>query len=122
MDEKARETLKSRAWDVLCDNGAALDAKAVALAWLIEAHYWRAKGALETMPLRAQRKVHGARYHKGYELDIDVYSRHWLASVVPSLVESTALTADVVARFSEIYGYKPELSPFLPHGHTMYQL
>jgi hypothetical protein len=120
LDFKARETLKSEAWSVIGGDASNID-KAWALLYVIEAHYWRAKQILEALPVVKQRRVHGKRYSKGYELDIDVYTRHWLWSNK----DADALknkSCNLVELLKEFFGYEPEQSKFLPVGHTIYDI
>lgn len=78
MDYYEREKRKAEAWKLLSAEDTSLTIKARALLLLIEAHYWRAREHLEARPKAEQRRIHGKRYCRGYELDIDVYTRHWL--------------------------------------------
>jgi hypothetical protein len=115
LDYEQRETLKEEATAVLAQTDYPMHVRAQALQRWIEAHYWRARERLEASSHKFQRRVHGKRYCPGYELDIDVYTRHWLAAVAPQIAEQ-----DVVAYIVAEFGYQPEMSRFLPRGHSYY--
>ena len=115
LDYHQRETLKSEAWAVLAQTDYPMHERARALLHVIEAHYWRARAALELEPRSFQRRVHGKRYCRGYRLSIDVYTRHWLAAN-GSRVKEQDVVAHVIAEW-----YRPENSRFLPYGASMYR-
>lgn len=115
MDHREREDLKSRAWPIVHDKSKSLDARARALLQVMESHYWRARSGLDGSTLAVQKKVHGKRYCRGYKLDVDVYTRHWMHSNRDIQVDP-----QVMAYIRDEIGYKPEQSDFLPDGHTSY--
>ena len=117
MEYAEREVMKTEAWKVINSNDASINAKAWGVLKVIEAHYWRARGALEAMPKAAQRRIHGKRYSPGYLLDIDVYTRHWLAEN-----KRIPISYEVIQRVKSEFGYQPEESKFLHHGRTSYSL
>jgi hypothetical protein len=110
-----RETLKSEGWAIVAAVGLHIHFRANALLAVIEAHYWRADEVLQTQPLAFRRRVHGRRYSPGYELDIDVYTKHWLWANGAKVKEQ-----DVVKFVQDEFGYQPERSRFLPEGRTIY--
>lgn len=114
LDYEQRELLKREACAMLASDEP-IPGRAWALLHLIEAHYWRAKSALENRPKRDQHRILGRRYTPGYELDIDVYTRHWLAANGANVSEQ-----DVVHYVIEHFHYEPEESQFLPPGHSVY--
>lgn len=116
MDYQEREEMKADAWQCIRSEYAGLSHKAYALFRLIEAHYWRAKEQLEDMPASFRRRVHGKRYSKSYELEIDIYTRHWLAAN-----RNIPVGDDVFEYVINELGYKPEPSKFLPAGSTSYR-
>ena len=85
------------------------------LRWIDEC-YWDARKHFEAMPKSVQKRIHGKRYCLGYELDIDVYTRHWLAA------NSDKLAPGMLDFVREHFGYKPESSRFLEKGQTIYAL
>jgi len=111
-----RERQKHKARAVLNDPEANLFKKSRALLLVIEAHYWRAREHLEAWSKSAQRRVHGKRYCPGYQLDIDVYTRHWL------FTNGDSEDQEVVTYLREQCGYYPEPSRFLPKGRTSYTM
>lgn len=116
LDYRQREILKHEA-SVVFHSDADMPTRARALLYWCEAHYWRARSSLGVMPKAFQRKVHGKNYFPGYELDIDVYTRHWLWSMGEKLA-----TNDVLDYLADVFGYTPEKSKFLPKGYTEYGL
>jgi len=114
MDYHEREKRKAEAWKLLSAEDTNLTIKAQALLLLIDAHYWRAREHLEAMPKADQRRIHGKRYCRGYELDIDVYTRHWLHA------NGDRMPPEVVQCVQDQWYYKPEQSPFLAKGQTSY--
>lgn len=119
LDYDAREALKGEAWAAIASDISGVK-KAWALLHVIEAHYWRAREALEALPTAKQKKIHGKRYSKGYELDLDVYTRHWLWSNkdVEALKNRGC---DFVDLLKESFGYEPERSAFMPTGCSDYR-
>ena len=116
MDYANRELLKREAGAVHAAGGALHD-RAWALLYLIEAHYWRAKQAVDAAPPAFRRRVHGARYSPEYELCIDVYTRHWLHANGVRLGRP-----DELAYLSNEFGYSPEANACLPTGASEYQI
>lgn len=116
MDYYEREEIKGIAWGLLRGEQSSLDEKACAIFMIIDAHYWRAREQLDDMPASFRRRVHGKRYTKGYELDIDVYTRNWLAAN-----KNIPGCQDAVEHFMKSTGYAPEASKFLPDGATSYK-
>lgn len=114
MGYHERERQKAEAWPIVRDVEAPLPRRAWALLQVIDAHYQRAFEGLESLPKVQQRQIHGKRYTPGYQLDIDVYTRHWLYA------NGDAVSPEVVDAVREIYHYEPEQSKFLPKGQTSY--
>ena len=114
MDYHEREKRKAEAWKLLSAEDTSLTIKAQALLLLIEAHYWRAREHLEARPKAEQRRIHGKRYCRGYELDIDVYTRHWLHA------NGDRMPPEVVQCVRDQWYYEPEQSPFLAKNQTSY--
>lgn len=99
------ETIGANTWE----QGVAL------LRWIDEC-YWDARKHFEAMPKAVQKRIHGKRYSPGYEMDIDVYTRHWLAA------NGDKLAPGVLDYVREHFGYEPEPSRFLGKGQTIYAL
>lgn len=116
MDYYEREEMKAEAWECIRSEYTSIEEKAYALFRIIEAHYWRAKEQLADMPASFRRRVHGKRYSKSYELEIDIYTRHWLAAN-----KNMPVGNDVIEYLINELGYKPEPSKFLPIGATSYR-
>jgi hypothetical protein len=68
------------------------------------------------MPKKFQRRVLGRRYSPWYELDIDVYTRHWLWANGDRVNEQ-----DAVRYVIDEFGYAPEQNRFLPKGASIYR-
>jgi hypothetical protein len=117
MEYAEREAMKTEAWKVINSKDANIHAKAWGVLKVIEAHYWRAREDLEAMPKAAQRRIHGKRYCPGHLLDIDVYTRHWLAAN-----KSIPISYEVIQHVKSEFGYEPEESKFLHPGQTSYML
>lgn len=117
MEYNEQEKLKSEAWGVYFAKTSTINQKAWAILEVVRAHYWRAKEGLEASRKKRQAKIHGKRYCKGYQLDIDVYTRHWLFANGERLVSK-----DVLLFIKEYYGYDQEESKYLPHGFSCYYL
>lgn len=115
MNYEEREDAKRSAWAVLGDQKADLHTKAMYALRLIEAHYWRAKEDVDRSKAEFRRRVHGMRYSHFYELDIDVYTRHWLWANADRLLPPGV--ADEIAR---CWGYEPEQHKMLRKGMSMY--
>ena len=111
-----REQLKKAAWLRINDADTSLLVKSQALLDVIEAHYWRARESLEKQPKSEQRRIHGKRYCKGYELDIDVYTGHWLYA------NGNRIAPEIIAAVLMYWGYEPAESPFLMQGLTSYTI
>lgn len=116
MDYHKREQQKAEAWRLLGDTETSLTIKAQALLRVIDAHYWEAKERLEARPKAEQRRIHGKRYAPGYQLDIDVYTRHWLHA------NGDRIAPEVVEVVREQWCYEPEESRFLAKGQTSYAI
>ena len=116
MDYAAREQQKAEARKILNEETASLARKANALIGLIDAYYWRAREHLESLPKAEQRRIHGKRYCRGYQLDIDIYTRHWLYA------NGNQFAPDVIEAVQELWCYEPEESRFLHKGKTTYSL
>lgn len=116
MDYHEREQQKAEAWRLLAAEETSLTIKAQALLRVIDAHYWRAREHLEARPRAEQRRIHGKRYCPGYQLDIDVYTRHWLHA------NGDRIAPEVVECVREQWYYEPEPSRFLAKGQTSYTI
>ena len=116
MDYFDQEEAKKEAWAVLRDKDATTDKKTwYALHKLIAAHYWREKNALEKSNAKFRRRVHGVRYSPHYELDIDVYTRHWMWANA-----DRCLPPEVIAMITDFWGYRQEEHKMMPKGLSMY--
>ena len=116
MDYAEREQQKTEAWRLLTADDTSLPIKAQALLRVIDAHYWRAREHLEARPRTEQRRIHGKRYCPAYQLDIDVYTRHWLHA------NGDRIAPEVIDTVREQWYYEPEASRFLAKGQTSYAI
>jgi hypothetical protein len=116
MGYQEREQQKAEAWRLLEAEETSMTIKAQALLRVIDAHYWRAREHLEARPRSEQRRIHGKRYSPGYQLDIDVYTRHWLHA------NGDRIPSGVVECVREQWHYEPEPSRFLAKGQTSYAI
>lgn len=117
MEYEEREKLKSEAWGIINDCHATTDQKAIAYSnGVITAHYWRAREALDARKDKRTflRKIIGKNYCKGYELDIDTYTRHWLGANPKSVKNGD------VFRLLCIW-FPPISNKYLKGGWTDYQ-
>jgi len=103
---------------VLHDPASSVPAKAGAVLRWCEAHYGRAAEDLERAPVAFRRKVHGRRYCRGYALELDTYTRHWLAAVTYG--GNSHVSPEVLRSLADTYGYHPVRSAYLPPGRTLY--
>lgn len=87
------------------------------MAWS-EAHYWRAKDALFNASAAFRKKVHGKRYQRSYQLEIDTYTRHWLWAIGCELIKDDQEALEYIMKELR---YKPEECKYLPKGMSMYQ-
>lgn len=116
MDLKEREIAKKEAWNVLHDPEADVYKKAwYAVHKLIDAYYWGARKTLDKAKSPFRRRVHGKRFCRGYELGIDVYTRHWLWANGDRI-----LPPDVLDVIRSVWGYSAEEHKLLPKGQTRY--
>ena len=116
MNYNEQEAAKQEAWAVLRDPGATVYKKAwYALHKLCTPHYWRARQALEKEKAPFLRKVHGNRYSRYYELDIDVYTGHWLFANA-----SLLFPAEVLDAIATYFSYTPQEHKLMQKGMTMY--
>lgn len=111
-----REAMKAEASRIVHDPSASPARRAHALLHWCEAHYWHAREHLDAMPIGFQRKVYGWHAPRGYELELDTYTRHWLAAVAPSIQGAV----DLIDVIGEHCGYLPERCAYLPPGRTSY--
>jgi len=116
MDYHDLDKQKAEAWRLLASEETSLPIKAQALLRVIDVHYWRAREHLESRPRSEQRRIHGKRYSPGYQLDIDVYTRHWLHA------NGDSIAPEVVEYVREQWYYEPEQSKFLAKGQTSYAI
>jgi hypothetical protein len=116
IEHREREAMKLEASRIVHDPHVGAPGRAQALLLWSEAHYWRAREHLDAQPPSFLSKVLGRKLPRGYELDIDVYTRHWLAAVAPSIPGA----ADLVDVIGKQYGYRPERCAYLPPGRSMY--
>ena len=117
MEYLEREELKREAWRQYASKTTSTYQKAYAILEIIRAHYWRAREGLEARTVTKQKIIHGKRYCKGYQLDIDVYTKHWLFANGEKLVSK-----DVLNCIKDSFGYEPVKSKYLPPGFTSYVL
>lgn len=111
-----REAMKAEASRIVHDPNASPPRRAHALLHWCEAHYWRAREHLDRAPLSFLRAILEVSVPRGYELELDTYTRHWLAAVAPSIPGAE----DLLGVVSEHYGYRPERCAYLPPGRTCY--
>jgi hypothetical protein len=111
-----REAMKTEASRIVHDPSASEMQRAAALLRWSEAHYWRAREHLDTAPLSFLRAVLVRMVPRGYELEIDTYTRHWLAAVAPSIHGAV----DLIDVIGEQWGYRPERCAYLPPGRSIY--
>lgn len=114
LDYQQRETLKREASAVM-NSDATLHARSWAALHFIEAHYWRALECLEDSSRTLQKKVYGINYGTGYELDIDVYTRHWLHA------NGDKLSDAITGYLKEVFYYEAVESKYLPRGASIYR-
>jgi len=114
MNYETRENYKRDAYKIINSNQSNFAEKAHALLYgVITSHYWRARIHLKHLPVLFQKKIHGKRYCKGYRLDIDIYTRHWLEA------NGRNYDIEIIKEIKNI-GYEPELSHFLLWNKTCY--
>ncbi len=116
IEYREREAMKTEASRIVHDPDASTDARAHALLLWAQAHYWRAREHLDEAPLSLRRAVYGRPIHRGYQLELDLYTRHWLAAVAPMISGAACL----VPLVGEQYGYLPERCACLPPGRSIY--
>lgn len=113
-----REKMKQMGWEVFSTHfNPEIRARAL-MMYIIRAHYWRAREALEERKDCNQclRKIRGKDYYNGYTLDFDHYAQHWLYSNK----DADFLKGDVLDNCSE-YWYTPKKSEYLVNGASEYQ-
>jgi len=108
-----REIIKKEAWEILRSD-AHIHIKSQAMLNIIDAHYWRAREGFDKYPKKTQRRIHGKRFLRGYQLDIDVYTRHWLWAQEMAPIDKSVRDY-VIKNF-----YTPEQSRFMGKGKTTY--
>jgi hypothetical protein len=115
MKYEDREKLKERGWDLLRDSDPPKTKRLVYLECIIQAHYWRAKEAIEICktPKKFLKKIRGKEYDKEYELDLDHYTEHWLYA------NKHLMDKEIFKLCRE--WYDPKESKYLPKGCTIYQ-
>jgi len=115
LDYDEREKLKQEGWKNISDDNQPHKNAYYFLHYIIKAHYWRAREALEsTHNYRTfLRKIVGKKYSPGYELDIDHYTEHWLHANKHLMNEATL-------QYFIDWFYSPKESKYLPKGHTTY--
>jgi len=111
-----RETLKHEAWTMF-GRAETPFGKCSAILIVIEMHYWRAREGLEAATKAIQRKIHGKRYSPHYELNIDVYTRHWLAANGDRICGP-----ELLAEIEDSFGYTKERSKFMTDGSSDYRV
>ncbi len=116
IDYQDREAMKTEASRIVHDPAVSECQRAHALLQWAEAHYWRARESLDEKPHSFLAALLGRSIPRGYELELDTYTRHWLAAVAPSLPGAT----DLIPVIGEQYGYRPERCAYLPPGHSLY--
>lgn len=112
-----REALKKWVWPLIHkENNPSENARYI-VNFVIYCHYWRAREHLENQPTKLLlRKAAGAHYYDGYQLDIDLYTKHWLHAM------GYFFDSEVLNAIETEWGYKPQETKFLPEGNTMYRL
>jgi hypothetical protein len=110
-----REKMKQEGWEAF-SKATTPHGKAAGLLRVIDSHYWRQREAFEDDRLHKKhlRMVVPRKYSPGYTLDIDHYTPHWMHSMRDKIPD------DVMEVLESQWGYKPEKSPYLPDGHTIY--
>jgi hypothetical protein len=83
---------------------------------VIESHYWR---QIENLEFDSCRKGHtklvvGKKYSRGYVLEIDDYTPHWLHSM------RHMIPKDVMDYIEENWHYIPTECEYLLEGNTIY--
>jgi len=116
MDYRRRERLKAQASAILKTPICGLGHSEAAL-FLIEAHYWRARQALQASPAALKRQVLNPRRAAGDALNFDVYIRHWLWANGERL-----LTREIMGDLANEWGYMPQQHQLLPLGASIYRL
>jgi hypothetical protein len=110
-----REEMKKEGWHAF-SRALTPYGKAAALLRICDAHYWRQREFLEDFPdaKKYLKVTFPKKYFRGYELDIDHYTPHWLHSMRHLISE------EVMEILKDQWGYEPVASKFLPDGHTSY--
>ena len=117
MEYEQREKQKDEAWRILRSPEVGTPGKAQALLRIIEAHYWRALESIDSMTEKERRMLHGKNYCRGYVLELDTYTRHWLHS------NSGIVTDPAIIEYIRTeWRYEPEPSPFMAQGNTYYSM
>lgn len=119
IEHVEREKIKSHAWSVVGNEEYSIESRARALLKIIEMHYWRAREGLQGRPVSALKKIYGKRYCKGYKLDIDVYTRHWMHANRNNIGSRHPEEMEYICKK---LGYEPEASRYLPDGMTCYYI
>ena len=114
MSYEQREEVKAQAWGILAKSTHAGHKAWAALA-IIEAHYWRARKAIEGSPASFRKRVFGKNYYRWQKLGIDAYTQHWLAAN-----GEKTLGKEVMDSLADIYFYEPVAHPMLSAGHSNY--
>ncbi len=118
MDYESREKLKAEGWELFGKAQSAHAKRNVLMHFIITAHYWRAREAIEARksPKKALKMIYALYYTPGYEMDIDHYTPHWLFSQR----NQRFMTKEIYDACKE--WYQPKRSNYLPEGMTLYQL
>jgi hypothetical protein len=112
-DYQQREEYKTICWKQF-NEWKEPEPRARALLGVNKCHYYRAVEDLEVNDKAKKLKmIRGKKYYKGYELDIDHYTRHWLHSM-------RHLVPKEIQKEMDDMGYNAEPNKYLPDGMTSY--
>ncbi len=114
MPYKEREDLKEKGRELLKHAHSTTEQARIHLNFIILAHYWRAVEQLynQSGVGRKLKKIYGKEYYPGVDLDIDTYTRHWMAA------NADVPGPDVYQELIKIYN--PVQSKYMRKGYTVY--
>jgi hypothetical protein len=93
-------------------------ARALSLRIIIDAHYIKARRALNAGAYKIKKQVYGKNYSKGYQLEIDQYTNNWLYAMRKHQAFGEGCHA--YNDFCFCYGYGPLKHKNLKDGMTYY--
>ena len=115
-DYHEREDMKSECYKAcLATDDPSAQARFI-VNGLIEAHYWRAREALENLPKPKihLKKIIGKKYYPGCVLEFDDYATHWLWA------NGDRQNPEAIKKIEEIYHYKAKQNKYLTKGYSQY--